>query len=441
MTEPSSESSSAAPRDRRVGWRSLASALCLVLAALLTTPAALAYWGQRTVNDTDRYVDTVGPLVHSPEVQDAIATKVADALQKQIDVEATITEAFAGVITERPRLEALVGPLAGAIYGLIDTQVRAFLASDAFAEFWVTANTRLQQRLVRLLEGEDAGAVSQQGDQVVLDVSEVIEQVKQRLVERGLTRVENLPIPAVDRQIVLFDAPQLSKARTTYALLNPVAQWLIAIVAALYLAALVLSRRRPRMTVIIGVVLAANALLVGAALSVGRQLFIDALSSTELSAASTVVYETVLAFLMRGQQVLLWLGLVLVVAGWLLGRNAPGSAVRTTVRDNLEKVGAALADGPVAGPGRWMAGNAGWLRFVIAALGGVVLLWGNEVSETRLFWAVVLVVVLLMIVQVLVGAGNASSARSPDAPPGDDPNTTGGALDTPTGAPIPELHA
>jgi len=42
--------------------------ICLLLAALLTTPAGIAYWGQRTLNDTTRYVNTVGPLVNSPEV-------------------------------------------------------------------------------------------------------------------------------------------------------------------------------------------------------------------------------------------------------------------------------------------------------------------------------------------------------------------------------------
>ena len=236
--------------------------------ALLTTPAALAYWGQRTVNDTARYVDTVGPLVDSAEVQTAVATKVTDALEKQVDVEAILNEVFAGVITERPRLEALVGPLAGAINGLIESQVREFLASDAFADFWVAANTRLQQGLIRVLKGEVTGAVSLQGDQVVLDVSEVIDQVKQRLVERGLTMIENLPVPDEDRQIVLFTAPQLEQARTTYAVVNPVAKWLLVIVAGLYLAAVVLSRRRPRMTVIIGAVLAANSLLVAFALSI-----------------------------------------------------------------------------------------------------------------------------------------------------------------------------
>ena len=78
---------------------------------------------------------------------------MAEALENQVDIEAILEEVFAGVITQRPRLEALVGPLAGAINGLIETQVRTFLASDAFADFWVTANTRLQQGLVRVLEG------------------------------------------------------------------------------------------------------------------------------------------------------------------------------------------------------------------------------------------------------------------------------------------------
>ena len=58
-----------APAAKPSKGRSAAAVICLVLAALLTTPAAIAYWGQRTLNDTTRYVNTVGPLVNSPEVQ------------------------------------------------------------------------------------------------------------------------------------------------------------------------------------------------------------------------------------------------------------------------------------------------------------------------------------------------------------------------------------
>ncbi len=394
-------------------WRSIAAVVCVVLAVLLTTPAAVAYWGQRTLNDTQRYVDTVGPLVNSPEVQDAIATTVTEAIQSQVDVEAIINDVFAGVITDRPRLQQLVGPLSGAVNGLIDREVRAFIASDAFADIWVRVNTRAQQVLVRVLRGEETGAVSVQGDQVVLDVSEVIDQVKQRLVARGLTVVENVPIPDVDKQIVLLDAPQLKQARTIYAFANPLARWLIVVVVGLYLAAVLLARRRPRMTAIVGLGLAANALLVALALSVGRQLFINELAGTVFGPASSVFYDTLLAYLQRGWQMILWLGVILVVAGWFTGSNKSGTAVRATLSGGLETAGAALADGPVGGAGRWVVANAGWLRVAVGVLGAVVLMWGNDVSPSRLLWSLVLVLVLLALVQALVGAGRRTGASTP----------------------------
>jgi hypothetical protein len=400
---------------RRTRWRSIAAVVCVVLAALLTTPAGVAFWGQRTLNDGQRYLDTVGPLVDSPQVQEAISTKVIDAIEQQVDIEAILNNAFAGVITDRPRLQQLVGPLSGAVDGLIEREVREFVASDAFADVWVRVNTRAQQTLVRVLKGESTGAVSAQGDQVVLDVSDVIDQVKQRLVARGLTVVQNVPIPETDKQIVLLDAPQLDQARTIYAFANPLARWLIVVVVALYLAAFLLVRRKPRMTVIIGVVLAANALLVAFCLSVGRQLFVDKLAASDFGPASSVFYDTLLSYLERGWKVLLWLGLILVVTGWFTGSNRPGTAVRSTVSGGLQTVGAALADGPVGGAGRWVAANARWLRVVIGVLGVVVLLWGNDLSPTRLLWSLVLVVVLLAVLEVLIGAGRRSgtSARPP----------------------------
>src|SRR5512133_3557016 len=98
-----------AARARRTRWRSVAAVVCVVVAALLTTPAGVAFWGQRTLNDGQRYLDTVGPLVDSPQVQEAISAKVIEAIEEQVDIEAVLTNAFAGVITDRPRLQQLVG--------------------------------------------------------------------------------------------------------------------------------------------------------------------------------------------------------------------------------------------------------------------------------------------------------------------------------------------
>ena len=80
-------------------------------------------------------------------------------------------------------------------------------------------------------------------------------------------------------------------------------------------------------------------------------------------------------------------------------------------------MGAPLADTSAAGAGRWVAANAGWLRYAVGALGVVVLLWGNDISVARLFWSLGLVVVLLMAVQVFVGVGRGSRRTGPEPVP------------------------
>jgi len=103
------------------------------------------------------------------------------------------------------------------------------------------------------------------------------------------------------------------------------------------------------------------------------------------------------------------LGLLVVVVGWFAARTGTGAAARGTAARGLETVGAALSDGPVAGAGRWVEANARWLRIVSGGLGVVVLLWGNDVSLSRLFWSLALVAVLLAVVQVLIGAARGPS--------------------------------
>ena len=134
-----------------------------------------------------------------------------------------------------------------------------------------------------------------------------------------------------------------------------------------------LARRRPMMGVVIGALLAANAVLLALFLSVGRQLFVNQLEGTVFGPASRVFYDTLLAYLERGQDVLLGVGVVFVLAGWFAGENRYGTAVRTTVASGLESMGARVGDGQVGAAGRWVAANRGWLRVVAVVLGAVVL--------------------------------------------------------------------
>ena len=391
------------------GPRRAVAAICLVVAALLTVPAATAYWGQRTLNDSERYLQTVGPLVHSPEVQAVVVDTVTAAIQRQVDVQALLDQAFAGVVTDRPRLQALVGPMSGAVNGWVESQVRSFVASDAFADLWLSVNRRAQAELVQLLQGNQSGAISLREDQVVLDLSQVIDVVKQRLAARGLTIADRVPLPDTERQIVLMQAPQLSQARTIYAFANPVAAWLIVVVAALYLAAFVLSRHRPRMTMIIGAVLAANALLTALLLMVGRQLFVNQLAGTVFGPASAVFFDQLSSYLQRGQQVFLWVGVTVLLAGWFTRSTGSGLALRRALSSGLATLGASTATAPVSAAGRWVAANARWLRLAVGIVGVVVLLWGNDLSLPRLLWSLAFVTVTLALVEVLIGAASGTS--------------------------------
>lgn len=403
------------PDRRSSRGRAWVVAVCVVLAGLLTLPAVVAFWGQRTLNDTQRYVETVQPLVHSPEVQDVIVTKVTSAIEQQVDLEGLLDDVFADVITDRPRLQQLTGVLAGAVNAQIERVTRNVVESPAFADLWTRANTRAQQGLQRALTGDGSGVVALRGDEIVLDLDEVIAEVGQRLVDRGVPVVSQVSVPETDRQIVLVQAPQLQDLRTIYAFANPIATWLLPVVGLLYLAALVLARRRTRMTAVIGGLLAGNALLLVLALSVGRQIFVNQLAGTAFGPASTVFYDTLLAYLLRGAQVLLVVGLVLLAIGWLTGSNRVATSVRRGVAGGLENVGQAIA-GPAGGTagtvGAWCAANARWLRVVIAAAGVVVLLWGDNPTLSRLWWALALILVLLACLQVLIGSGRARSEEA-----------------------------
>ena len=104
---------------------------------------------------------------------------------------------------------------------------------------------------------------------------------------------------------------------------------------------------------------------------------------------------------------------MLVVAGCFAGQNKYGTAVRTTVASGLENVGARAGGGQVGTVGRWVAANRTWLRVVAVALGVLVLLWGNQISMERLWWALATVVVALAAIQVLVGAGQDTREAEP----------------------------
>ena len=175
----------------RRGVRWTGSVVLLVLAAVVLVLATVTVFARNEVLNTDRFVATMEPLYRDDEVRAAIAARVSNAVDEALDVDALVAEAIAAVQTRGgPEvLDRLAVPLASGVESFIDKHVTAVVNSDQFTELWSQATRGAHTALVSLLRGEDGGgALKLQGQDLVLDLGPVLEQVKQRMVDAGFAR-------------------------------------------------------------------------------------------------------------------------------------------------------------------------------------------------------------------------------------------------------------
>ena len=407
LREQNAELASSSSKRRRFNGRAFSSVVLIVIAALLLPFAIVAFWGQKTVVDTTQYVNTVSPLSQDPTIRLAVGDAISKQLRASYDLEAQVQTLLPD------KAKPLAPPITNGIYSYVDDQIAAFLASDAFSSLWVSANQAAQKGLIKALSGDQTGAITVQGDQVVLDTGVLLQAVKDRLVARGLTIVANVPIPAAaDREIVLLTSAELKQLRTIYSFTQPVAQWLIFAVAFMFAGAILLARRRSRALVAVGLVIAVDALVVRLAMSIGEATFVDALSTTAFASASTVFYTTIVTYLIAFIRTLFVLGLLLALIGWFIGDSPSSIASRTWLSTMLSGGGARVKS--LAGVGAWVKPRRTWLRAVVIAVGALTLIAADRISGAILFWTLVAVLVGIGVIEFLAGAAAPDGADDSD---------------------------
>jgi hypothetical protein len=264
----------AAPR--RAGRpRRIAAGLLVVVTALVFTVGVGGVWARRNALNTDKWVETVGPIGEDPAVQQALGNWMTDELTGVIDTEAF----FESVLPERGQV--LAAPLSSALAGFVEDQIDEFLASDTFERLWVEINRRAHTRVVDVLEG-DTGNLQIEDGQVVLNLVPVLNQVLAQIGEASpevLGRTVDIPTVTVDDvpedavakvenalgrdlpddfgQFTVFDAQQLEQVQDTVALFNRLV--VAAVILAVLLIALTLwvapRRRRTLLQLTVGIAL------------------------------------------------------------------------------------------------------------------------------------------------------------------------------------------
>ena len=395
--------------DKQWGVRSIAAVLIFVIAAALTPVAMLGHWGHATVVNSEQFLATVGPLAESPQVQAAVSEAVSAAIVKQVDTTAIVGDFLGGLLNNDQLSASLSAPIAAGVNKLIGEIVQGFIASDAFQKVWVTLAGATQKSVVAILQGGNEGPVQMQGDQVVLDISDLLTAVQSQLVAQGVSLADKVTVPASDRQIVLFEAPVVAQLQFVYSLTSPILQWFPLLMAILFGLAITLARRRPRMVLAVGIALVVTGGLTTWALGVGKTFFVDQLAGTVFGGASGVFWDTLLNYLMTGLQGLMIFGVVVAIAGWFAGSSRPARNVRSHVVAGLTEIGSSL---PENGLSTFLAARADTVRWVITAVTVFILVVGSVMSLTHMIWVLLLAGGLFTLLQVLIAKTEAAAVTA-----------------------------
>ncbi|MFJ3904371.1 hypothetical protein [Streptomyces sp. NPDC090025] len=357
-------------------WRAFFAALLIVVGCVLAPLGLVAAWAADEIGDTDRYVATMAPLAADPDIQAAVANRVTDAVMDHIDL-ADLLEGVAP--DQRPLLAKALGKLGGSLEGAVRSFVhdkaQDFVASDAFGTVWEEANRAVHTSLDRALTGSDDGAVKIEQDTVTLDLAPVVDRVKQRLVDSGLTVAGKIPEVHTDFTVVRAD--DIGKVRTYFGLLQKAGFWVPVLAVLCVAAGVLLATRRRRTLIAAALGFAVASLLLGIGLTVFRTVYLNALPSGVSPAAAGSVYDVLVRYLRTSVRVFVTLGVVFALAAWLSGPGRWATLVRGVWHAGIAATRAAadragLRTGPV-GPfvRRWRR----WLTWLLVAATVVGYIW------------------------------------------------------------------
>jgi hypothetical protein len=283
----------------------------VVVTALLAPLAVTAVWLHERVLTTDGWVETVAPLADDPAVIDAVSQRVVNAIFEKADVQNKIAGILPGPV------DALGRTFTNSLHDFATKQTQRFLESDAFQSLWEDANRIAHQQVVAMFSGQ-GDALENHDGQVVLDLGTVADQVRERLVDRGVGVLKRVHIPSGQAQIVLFESDTVSQLSTVFRVLDQL--WIVLPIAFVVVgsAAIAVSVRRRRTVVELGLAVAAGSLLLIAGLHFARREYLSAASGAQLNGeAAESVFDTIVTKLESWTWALLVVALVAAVAAFL----------------------------------------------------------------------------------------------------------------------------
>ncbi len=397
-----------------------------MLGTILTPITIVALFVNTEITDTSRYVQNVEPLASDPAIQEFVADDVTKRLFAQVDIEQYVEAALP------ERAQSLTGPLIGALRNFVHETTLRVLQSSQFQDIWVAANRAAHNALVAVVTGKENGAVNASPDGVVsIDLSQVGQQVQQRLEDSGLDLFSRIPIARISGEIPVFQSKNLYDIRRATRALDTLAFVLPILVLASFGGAIFLSQSRRRGFVSAALGFTLGALVLALLLNVARSVYLDKATSADLPYdAAAAVYDTLVRFLRTSVRTVLTLSIVVVVAVFFAGPSRLARWFRMHVRstaawlgEQSDRAGWRWLSAPP-----WVVRHKGALRIGVAVVAFVILFRWDHPTPAVIFWTAVVTLVALAVVEFFgrepVASPATADRREPAVAPSPIPHTS-----------------
>jgi hypothetical protein len=401
-------------REKRGGfWRRFTVWLLIILACIFSVLGVLSVWLKTTTLDTSTFVNTVAPLVKDPEVAKAVSDTAAKELFKQYDVTGqikagltdisnTIREVAPNLPHPDISLSAIAAPISNGLQSFASKTAQKILTSDAFYKVWSESLRIAHTAAVNILTGNSSKVITSQGNTVVLNLAPLLDQVKTKLADAGLSFLNKVQVPANFGQIKLFTSEQLGVAKGMVHLLETLS-WVLPLLAFIFFVlAIVIAKDKRKALLWEGIGLAIAMLVVLIVFRVAHNQLFGMIKHQENLAAADVIWWTILTGLRQAVFGLLALGVVVAIGAGVAGPSRWAVWTR-------EHVGDFFANWRERREGKkgktefmaFMDKYAWWFRvggLVVAVLFLVLL---PHVSGLAVILTVVVLLVYLAVIEVL----------------------------------------
>jgi hypothetical protein len=397
---------------KRARLRKVFAVVFVVIAVLAASAITPGLWARRTVYETKRYIGVVGPLASDPAVQEALARQLTQAVFTATDIQSRVQAAIA---QRAPKLEFIAGSITTSLQGFVQDQVQTLFASDQFKQFWVNANTLLQQQLVAVLDGK-SDVLTVQGNQLVFNYLPLLNQALQQLsatLSALLNRTITLPtitpdtvpsqavtsletalgvsLPDTFGSVTLFQGDQLTSVQNAVSIFNKTLILAIVLFILSVALALVLSTNRRRtllqlLTALIVVVVLERRFAIAQASNV------VSMAKPENQAAVQAIIGAFLSSLLLATKRILWVLFVVLIVAVVTAPYPWAVRARAWVGD-VGRAGVGAVRGAEIGPAAaWVGGHRDALMVAGAVVAAIILLF----ATISLGWFLVLVIVLVL---------------------------------------------